>query len=98
MGETRYGYCQGSDEWISGTLFGPCPDHPGQYMGIAGHISSSVGWSEHDIRVFHHEKIGDGAEFVWLGHFTNGDDLRAALPVTLCTNAEHAALAPQDGE
>jgi hypothetical protein len=59
-------------------------------MGIAGHISSSVGWSERDIRVSHHDKIGDGAEFVWLGHFTNGDDLMAALPVVLCMKAEHS--------
>lgn len=87
---TRYGLCAGEYDWIVGYLLDRCPDHPDHLFLNGTHISSSEGWSEHDIRVFHHDKIGDGAEFVWLGHFTSQVEAEAAIPLPLCTKAMHS--------
>lgn len=84
-----YGFCTGEDDWWSGRLLAPCDQHEGQYMIVAGHVSSTEWWSEHDIREFHNTKMFPESNFIWLGNITTKEQLEELCPATICTKADH---------
>lgn len=77
------------------TYYGTCPrgrgdrvailirvEDDGSAVVVGSHVSSSEGWAEHDIGVWHYPERRDPSEddtYEWLGAMTN-DELRERIP------------------